>query len=120
MLTIKGVQYRGESERERLVLEAVEDDNVGRYAVFAAASGEGGGLTNRVKLVYWFPDKEVSLGDTIVLYTKRGTPKEKRNEDGSMSHFFYWDRTEPAWDEPGLYAVVFESEDWFARMAESI
>ncbi len=111
---IKKIRDRGDIDRERLVLEVHADDDIGRYVVFVTDCAEDGGVSNRLKRAYWFPDKPVGEGDLVVLYTKAGNPKIKRNEDGTRSHFFYLGLEKPIWSVPSDYAVLLQARNWQA------
>lgn len=47
-------------------------------------------FSSKLQNLFWFPDKKVSTGDLVVLYTKRGENNVAVNEDGSNTHFYYW------------------------------
>ena len=114
-VNIKDIKYRGDLHEERLILEVSMDDDIGRYVVFDTAAAEDGGVSNRVKRAYWFPDKAVSAGDLVVLYTRAGQPKIKRNSGDFTTHFFYWGLDQPVWDRPGKLAVLLKTQDWQAK-----
>lgn len=118
-IEIKAIKDRGDPKEERLVLEANRDDDVGRYVVFAAPRSEDGSVSSELKRAYWFPDKPVSAGDLVILYTREGSPKKKKNADGSRSHFFYWGLEEPIWGEPGYFAVLLLVKSWKATETEA-
>jgi hypothetical protein len=91
------------------VLDVTSDTDIGEYVVLRARSGdERTILTGSLRGGYWFPDKQVRRGDLVVLYTKAGNSREKRNSDGSQTHFFYWGRTTACWGDEqtaGVYAA---------------
>jgi hypothetical protein len=102
-------------EHERLVLDVLQDDDIGRYMVLSTTLAEPTTPTvsTAIKRIYWFPDKSVKKGDVVVLYTKGGKQSEKKNEDNSTSHFFYWGLSEPIWLEKNKAAgVVAHLDEW--------
>jgi hypothetical protein len=110
-IVISSIADQGLALKERLVLRVLTDTDVGRYAVLRTASLEGM-ATTLVKNTFWFPDKAVSAGDYVVLYSKAGTPKEKPLKKGGTSHFFYWGHSEALWSSPSEAAVLLQIETW--------
>jgi len=115
-LKIKSIHSAGDLSKERLVLEATEDLDVGSHVIFAARRGSAphrtlqGGL---VPFCYWLPDKKVAKGDLVVVYTKSGSTSSKQNESNT-SYFFYWDLKAPVWVED-RYVVILEIGNWTGR-----
>jgi len=100
-------------KNERLVLDVLQDDDIGRYTVLCTTSMEPTTFSTAIKQIYWFPDKLVKKGDVVVLYTKGGKQSEKKNQDDSISHFFYWGLSEPVWlDNNKAVAVLAHLDDW--------
>ena len=110
-MRIIGVRDQGKPESERLLLKAESDLDIGHLLVLCVRMRNDVPTTG-IKRVYWFPDKQVQAGDLIVLYTKSGTATEKKNEDGTTSHFYYWRLTSPAWGEADDGVVLVESSGW--------
>lgn len=109
---IREIVAPGDAQKERLVLEVVQDDDIGRYAVFLTHILEAGNVSATVRRTYWFPDKKVRSKDLVVLYTKVGTPSEQKNKDESTSHFFYWGADSPLWRESNATAVLAHIDEW--------
>ena len=101
----------GDLERERIVLKAVSDIDVGGYAVFRTGLANSGEATAGRKAAYWFPDADVKAGDLVVLYTKQGTRSSKPWKDGT-AYFFYWGKDEVLWSDPNFGAVFLEIAEW--------
>ena len=78
-LTITSIADPGELQKERLVLKVEIDTDVGFFAVFRVFVREGV-MTNFVTDAYWFPNKAVSAGDQVVLYSKSA-----RTQRGSVT-----------------------------------
>jgi hypothetical protein len=100
ILKVSSIVNAGEPERERVVLRATADGDVGEYAIFRAnADADGDALSGDVPNVFWFPGSKVKAGDLVVLYTKRGTRRNKvLDESGATTHFFYWGKPEALWN----------------------
>jgi len=95
-LVLKAVENAGDLQRERLVLKAEADIDIGRYAVFLCQSIDGKPASGWVPRAFWFVDMKVKAGDFVVLYSKAGKRSEKVATDGkSSSYFFYWHSGEP-------------------------
>lgn len=103
---IRAIRDPGVPEKERLVLEVVQDDDIGHYAVFHTRVTGPGRVSSRIQKAYWFPDKQVRSGDVVSLYTKKGRDNERRNADDSTSHFFYWNLDAPLWVDKNVTAVL--------------
>lgn len=113
-LEIVRIRSAGNPQKERLVMRALGNVELGQFAVFAARV-DGSGLTNDVIATYWFPDGKAREDDLIVLYTKEGRPKRSTSADGVKSHFFYWGVDETLWDDDSA-PVLVKISDWAAEM----
>lgn len=101
-------------ETERIVLNVLLDTDIGRYAIFKTGINIRDNkkiINNRVHKTYWFPDKNVKTGDTVVLYTKSGLSSERKNTDGTTTHFFYWGMKELTWND-NSGSVLVSIPEW--------
>jgi hypothetical protein len=102
----------GNLDAERVVVMATAHDDIGLYAIFQCKSVSDDKISpGDIPRAYWFADAKIKKGDFIVLYTKHGVTREKKNKDGSTSRFFYWGAKEPLW-VPGMTAVLVRTSDW--------
>ncbi|MDO8267441.1 MAG: hypothetical protein Q7T32_06365 [Moraxellaceae bacterium] len=108
---IKSVAGKGIPEKERLVLRVLLDTNIGDFVVMRTGYGANG-VTIDVTNTYWFPYKEVSAGDLIILYTKAGKDSEKDIEDGKKAHFFYWEIEGSIWNTATKAPVLLYAPEW--------
>ncbi len=108
---IQSVVNKGNLERERLVLKVLLGTDIGDYVVFCAAHSEGS-LTTDIRNAFWFPDKVVSKGDSVVVYTKSGIDKERMRRDGSKLHFFYWGLDNSIWRQTDHAPVLLHAPEW--------
>ena len=113
---IHTVANKGTFEKERLLLKVLLDTDIGEYVLFRTGYSNGS-VDTGVRNVFWFPDKVVSKGDLVVVYTKSGTNSERTRKDGSMSHFFYWGLANPIWEEEDCAPVVLYAPEWETRGA---
>jgi hypothetical protein len=112
-LKIRGLRDAGVLPKERLVLEAAQNGDIGAYAVFCTRLLSTGDISSEVEQTFWFPDKKVQAGDLVVLYTKQGSQHERQNEDKTTTHFFYWNLDTPLW-KGSVAPVVVSLRDWEA------
>lgn len=115
---IRAIRESGVTNKERLVLKVMHDDDIGYYAVFNTALTEEGQVSNSVRHAYWFPDKKVSAGDLVVLYTKSGVQTETKNENGTTSHFFYWGLDKNIWHKKRSSAVLLHIDNWKSKIPD--
>lgn len=111
-VSAKGVRDVGVLERERIVLKATRDDDIGTYILARGRTQEDGSLAMAIRPLYWFPDAPVSAGDLIVVYTKSGARKTKVNRDGSTSHFFYLGLGVAQWTGSDRAVVLGKVKEW--------
>ncbi|MDN7917344.1 hypothetical protein [Burkholderia gladioli] len=111
-IEIRYVKDVGNLAKERVVLKVSAKDDIGRYILFDTAYFENGTVSNEVRHTLWFPDKEVNAGDLVVAYTKTGADSQTKNENGTMSHFFYMNKSNPIWRESGNCVVLIEAKAW--------
>lgn len=111
-LRIEGIRQPGDLSRERIVLRADSDTDIGRYLILSARASNGKTLAGRIPNCYWFPDREIKAGDFVVLYSKAGTRNVKENDSGNASYFFYWGLDETLWDDDALSPVLMRVAIW--------
>lgn len=106
-LEITGIEDAGDMERERVVLRAKTDTDLGEYAIFMGkgASDDGSFLSGHVPSAYWFNKRSIKAGDFAVVYTKEGTASSK-TENGHTSYFYYWGWKQPKWVKGAALALV--------------
>ena len=104
------IENGGELERERVILRATVDVDIGNFAVFRGITTPSNKFgAGNVPSAYWFPDRNVKVGDWVVLYSKAGAPSEKT--ENNISYFFYWGKTSPIWIK-GAIASLIEVGHW--------
>jgi hypothetical protein len=117
-LTVTKISDPGVLEKERVVMKATADEQVGAYLIFKTKELGDNMVSNKPTKTFWFPDKEVKAGDYVVLYTKPGQDKSTQNEGGGSSHFFYWNLKEPLWPDKNYSAVLMHADKWVNKMPE--
>jgi hypothetical protein len=114
-LEITSFADAGQPQKERIVLKALINLNVGEYAVFRSGVSDGD-PTAGWKSAYWFPDADVKANDLVILYTKKGSQSTKSLGNGRTAHFFYWGRDEVLWGNNRFGAVVLWIANWMFRI----
>jgi hypothetical protein len=89
----------GNLEKERVILKAKSDGDIGRFAILAGVPRPKGLIASgSIQHAYWFLDQQIKAEDFAVLYTKSGKRSQKTTAGGSTSHFYYWDLKSPIWN----------------------
>ena len=109
-LKITAIRDAGDLYKERIVMRVMKSVDIGDYAILRTGF-QNQELDTRIKNAYWFPNKDVQLGDYVIVYTKRGIDRY-REFNAHISHFFYWGLSEPIWHTPDISAVLLESPNW--------
>jgi hypothetical protein len=114
-IRIRNIRDSGDLQKERLVLKVEDATDLGNYAIFRAQTDlSDSSVYSGFLSAFWFPDFSAKAGDLVIVYTKKGTRGEKRNADGSTSHFIYLANTTTLWDDEGVTPVLVEISDWDA------
>lgn len=116
-LDIVRVADEGKLDNERLLLEANGKTDVGNYLLLPTGV-QGDRLTTPARNPYWFPDKQVEVGDLVVVYTKVGADTDRLLDDGQTVHFFYWGLDDPVWGGRDLAPVLFHAQEWASKAPE--
>lgn len=119
-LRLHAIREPGDLDRERVVLKAETDTDTGRHLLLSARSSNDRLLGGHVPNCYWFPDRHISAGDWVVLYSKRGSVKVRDNKSGSKSYFFYWGLDQPLWQDHELRPVLIRVGAWRAFAPEDV
>lgn len=113
-LKIRAVREKGDLNKERIVLTADANEDIGQYVLFSTKSTSDNEVSSRVRRTLWLPDYQVAAGDLVVIYTKKSAQqiKEKKNDDDTKTVFIYWGQSEPVWNLGDDSAVLLKIEDW--------
>jgi hypothetical protein len=112
-MNIQRIRDSGDPAKERIVLKVNSETNVGDFAIFRAKS-RGGKVFADITDAFWFPDFQAKEGDLVIVYTKAGKTGKKDNKDGSTSHFVYWGKRTPLWNDDSFAPVLVEIATWEA------
>jgi len=111
-IAIVEIVDRGVANKERLWLKVLANADLCYFVVFDTTYTSPNSISNRQRHAYWFAPKQVAAGDHVILYTRDGAPTEKRNPDGSTTHFFYWGLNRTVWNSIDDCAVLLEINSW--------
>ena len=110
--TIDGLKEPGNLEKERVVIEILEDGNIGTLLVASTTQQAEDRVSSQINNPYWIPDQDVKKGDLIIIYTKSGQKNNRKNHSGSSSYFFYIGMEQPLYSENNKTVVVFDVSEW--------
>lgn len=88
ILKIKDVKDKG-TDKERVVLNVVEDGDIGMYMLLNTIQVGEEKVASEVSKPFWIPDMEVKEKDLVIVYTKKGKSGFRTNEHERTSYFFY-------------------------------
>ncbi len=109
-IEIHGVIGDDHLDTERLILKVNQDDNLANNAIVDSQSTIFGRVPKKNRHVFWFPNREVKAGDSIILYTKRG--KVVAPVKGEQRHLFYWNLDDGIWTSKNDSAILIRMHDW--------
>lgn len=118
-LKIRNVVDKGDPKKERLIIRVLNDTDLGEYILLRTGLTEG--VVNiGVESTFWFPDKAILARDLVVVYSRAGNTQEKKREDGTTVHFFYWDQPAAVWQSRTAGVVLAHAPVWESARAEDL
>lgn len=111
-LKIYTIEGKGELEKETLWIDVLEDTKVHFYMVSDTTYTSDNKISNELRHLFGFPQKDVVKGDWIALHTKNGSYHTASNSRKTTTHSFYWNLGKTVWNKAGDAAVLFELADW--------
>lgn len=109
---IVSVHNHGDSANEYVLLRVEEDCDIGKYVVADSTYTPSGSVSNKLRHMYWFPDKSVKKGEFISLRTGAGDNTTVTNDKGIIFHRFYWGLKTAIWNDTGDCAVLLDLNTW--------
>lgn len=114
-IEIKYVKDAGNKAKERIILKARADLDIGNYILFDTTYFDNGSVSNKIRHSIWFPDTKIGINDLVIVYTKIGEYSFVKNKNNTKSHFFYMGLDTPIWNQDGDCAVIVEVNEWLAK-----
>ncbi|MDR6982506.1 hypothetical protein J2X32_001124 [Rheinheimera pacifica] len=118
-LEIVSVKGAGILKEERVVLRANADTDIGDYLVADTTYQGEGQVSNKLRNIFWLPDKIVSARDLVVIYSKSGNDKTQENKSGTRTHFIYWDLNKTVWNKDEDAITLFHIKDWDVKQVKT-
>ncbi|SRR5260221_3624226 len=115
---MKVIIHSIELTNELIWLKVLEDCNLDHYLVMDTTYADDSHISNEHRHIYWFPPKDVEMGDWIKLYTHSGRNTVFTNDDETKTHVFYWGLGSNVWNNSGDAAVLFEVNTWHTVKAK--
>lgn len=111
-MKVIGVRNPGDLQNERVVIELLEDVEIGNYISFF--SKDLGGEVISAKMLYplWLPNKKLSAGDRVVIYSRDGEKCEKKTNEGQTVFFVYRGLVNAVCVTDKIRASLIEISDW--------
>jgi len=111
-LEIYAIADKNDLQNERVAINVLKECNLKFFLLFKTHFTEKGFYHESDKS-YWFTPRKVSAGDTIIIYTKSGTEKIKKDEKNeTTTHFIYWGLKSPIFTDDSKGVVLAQVSDW--------
>mgnify|MGYP001267578516 CR=1 FL=1 len=104
------IESKGDFDKEYVLLEVLSDCEIGEYLLADSSYTSEGKLSNKIRHIYWFPNKTVKKGDFVFVFTrpKKMNDKTEWSNNYTNNHAFYWNLKIAIWNDEGDYATLFE------------
>lgn len=113
-LKIHNLSYRGDLEKERLILMATRSIEKGsQFLIFDNTFDDAGEVSNHNRHLYCLKlRKEVLEGELVVIYSKTGRFKNRADSVNNQCHFYFWGLGSSVWnkDEDEIVHIVDASQ----------
>lgn len=113
-LEITQVLGFGSQDTERVMMRVLADCNLHYYILTDTTYTDDTHISNKLRHMHWFHNKEVKQGDEVVLYTKKGTESAIGLTNGKTRYTLYWGLDGSVWNNTGDGALLFEITTWKA------
>ncbi len=111
-LKFVSIQSHGDYNKEFADLQATEDCDIGKYLLTDSTYTKENTVSNKLRHVYWFPDKQVKAGEYVRIFTRPGTSDTITSPNGSVIHKLYWGLKTAVWNDDGDSAILMEIAAW--------
>jgi hypothetical protein len=103
-----GIYDRGDLTKERLHLRALADIELNAYLVLDTNYVTATTIQVGQRQCYWLPPKSVKAGESVIVYTRVGSPSTETQEDGTIHHFIFRQNDRTLYHDKKSCAVTFE------------
>jgi hypothetical protein len=102
--------------QEYLLLDVVEDTNLGEYMVINTLRTSDGIDLIRNRHIYQFPSREVKKGEKVLLYSTKGKDGIQVNVILERRHIFFWNLTKRMWRKHIGKVYLIHIDSWESKM----
>lgn len=107
-LKILSVHGQGDFEKEHVLLEVLQDCDLGSFILADTTYSPDGKPSNKVRHTFWFPTKKLKAKSLVSVWTKKGKHTEGETTDKKPVHRYFWGLETAVWNDEGDQAVVLE------------
>lgn len=111
-LKVRSIHGHGDAAQEYVVIDVIEDCDIGSYMLADSTYLPNGNISNRLRHVYWLPDQKVKKGDTVFVWTGVGVPNSLPSQHGGTGYHLHWGLKDPVWNDTGDCAVLLQLTTW--------
>lgn len=112
VLKIHSIDGKGDIKEERVWIDVLEDCNLKYYMICDTTYTSDDTISNELRHMFWFENRNVTKGDWVVLHTKEGKYYSAKNNRGKTTHHHYWNLGRTVWNKDGDAAVLFKISHW--------
>jgi len=109
---IVAVGDRGVPNKERLHLRVLVNMNLSYLMLITSRYQSPTAITANLQQAFWFPPKDVKVGDNVIIFTGAGAVTEEKGPDGSTNHFYHWGLGKTILADPAACIVVVDISTW--------
>lgn len=102
---IRGIIDEGIHNSEKIVVDVLEDCNIGHYMILHTNYTHHEKPSNKIKSIYIFPSQLMKQGDTVILYTKEGK-NSMVEKAGKMIYSYYWNLNQCIWNHAEECVII--------------
>lgn len=111
-LKIHSIQNRSDQSKEYIDLVATSDCDIGRYQLADSTYTAQNLVSNKLRHVFWLPDKIVKAGEYFRVFTGTGTDGTVTTPNGSVVHKIYWNLKQAVRNDASDTALLMKIEGW--------
>ncbi len=109
---VQSVHNHGDANAEFVLIAVNEDCDIGNFILADTSYLSSGTVSNKLRHMYWIPDRKVKKGDFVSIHTREGQSFDKTLDTGAKLYHFYWGLKSAVWNDTGDCAALFEIAHW--------
>lgn len=117
-LEVISVHNHGDQTKEYVSIKVNQDANLNYYLLTDTTYTDEAHISNKLRHLFWLPEKAVKKGDFIRIHTGKGTNTNWLNDAKTTTHILYWGLAEAVWNDTGDCALLFEVNTWTTKKAK--